>query len=58
MLFYVALQKKHVPAELHIFQDGPHGVGLDLADPVLGEWPLLLRNWLLHNGWLNPRARQ
>lgn len=57
VLFYVALQKQHVPAELHVFQNGPHGVGLDLDDPVLGEWPTLLRNWLLTNGWLTPKAQ-
>jgi len=44
--FYLALHKAHVPAELHIFQHGPHGVGLDLGDPALGEWPTLLINWL------------
>jgi len=44
--FYLALHKAHVPAELHIFQKGPHGVGLDLGDPALGEWPRLLINWL------------
>ncbi len=53
VLFYTALQKNHVPAELHVFQNGPHGVGLDLGDPALGEWTLLLRNWLAVNGWLN-----
>ena len=44
--FYLALHKAHVPAELHIFQKGPHGVGLDLGDPALGAWPTLLINWL------------
>ena len=53
VLFYVALQKNHVPAELHVFQSGPHGVGLDLGDPELGEWPVLLRNWLEIHGWLS-----
>jgi acetyl esterase/lipase len=44
--FYLALHKANVPAELHIFQKGPHGVGLDLSDVALGEWPTLLINWL------------
>ena len=26
-----------VRAELHIFENGPHGVGLDLSDPALGN---------------------
>jgi acetyl esterase/lipase len=50
--FYLALHKAHVPAELHIFQKGPHGVGLDLGDPALGEWPKLLIDWLRGLGLL------
>jgi acetyl esterase/lipase len=48
--FYLALHKAGVPAELHVFEAGPHGVGLALADPVLGEWGTLLRNWLRGRG--------
>jgi acetyl esterase/lipase len=50
--FYLALRKAGVPAEMHIFEDGPHGVGLDLGDPVLGHWPLLLANWMRKRGLL------
>jgi acetyl esterase/lipase len=52
LLFYAALHKAGVPAELHIFEKGPHGVGLDLGDPFLGEWPKLLANWLRSRGLL------
>jgi acetyl esterase/lipase len=48
--FYLALHKAGVPAELHVFEGGPHGVGLALGDPVLGEWSTLLRNWMLARG--------
>ncbi len=44
--FYLALRKAKVPAEMHIFENGPHGVGLALGDPALGQWPVLLTNWL------------
>lgn len=50
--FYLALRKARVPAEMHIFEKGPHGVGLDLQDPVLGQWPALLANWLRGRGLL------
>jgi acetyl esterase/lipase len=50
--FYQALIKAGVPAEMHIFEQGHHGVGLDLGDPVLGIWPTLLTNWLREHGWL------
>jgi acetyl esterase/lipase len=52
LLFYAALHKAGVPAELHIFEKGPHGVGLDLGDPFLGEWPKLLANWMRSRGLL------
>ncbi len=51
--FYEALRKAGVPAEMHIFEKGPHGVGLDLDDPVLGVWPTLLTNWLRDRGLLH-----
>jgi acetyl esterase/lipase len=54
--FYAALHRAGVPAELHIFEKGPHGVGLDLGDPVLGEWPALLAHWLRIRGLLAPGA--
>ena len=53
--FYLALHKAGVPAELHVFEKGPHGVGLDLSDPALGEWPTLLANWLRGRGLVGTR---
>jgi acetyl esterase/lipase len=50
--FYLALRKAKVPAEMHIFEAGPHGVGLDLGDPALGQWPGLLTSWLRGRGLL------
>ncbi len=51
--FYLALHKAGVPAELHIFAEAPHGVGLDLQDEAVGEWGMLLRNWLKGRGMVN-----
>ena len=53
--FYLALKKAKVPAEMHIFENGPHGVGLALGDPALSAWPTLLANWMRGRGLL---ARQ
>ncbi|MBV9624250.1 MAG: alpha/beta hydrolase, partial [Acidobacteria bacterium] len=53
--FYLALHKAGVPAELHIFEKGPHGVGLALGNPLLGQWPSLLANWLRDRGLLEKR---
>jgi acetyl esterase/lipase len=55
--FYLALRKNKVPAEMHIYQRGPHGVGLHLGDPVLSTWSQHLTDWLRNNGWLKPAKR-
>ena len=50
--YYLALRKAGVVAEMHIFQRGPHGVGLAMDDFALAEWPGLLANWLRVNNLL------
>lgn len=50
--FYLALRKAGVPAEMHIFENGPHGVGLAPTDATLSVWPELLANWLRGRGLL------
>jgi acetyl esterase/lipase len=52
--FYLALRKAKVPAEMHIFENGPHGVGMALSDPALSVWPSLLMNWMRARGLLTP----
>jgi acetyl esterase/lipase len=52
VLFYLALRRAGVPAEMHIYERGRHGVGLAPSDPVLSSWPGRLRDWLKVNGWL------
>jgi acetyl esterase/lipase len=48
--YYLALRKAGIPAEMHIFENGPHGVGLANDDPALSEWSKLLANWLRGRG--------
>ncbi len=50
--FYTALVRAGVPAEMHIFQSGPHGTGLAQNYPALSAWPDILENWLRLNGWI------
>jgi acetyl esterase/lipase len=50
--FYRALERAHVPVELHIYDYSDHGCGLCGAIPELATWPELLRNWLIHEHWL------
>ncbi|RYD27842.1 MAG: alpha/beta hydrolase [Verrucomicrobiaceae bacterium] len=55
--FFEALQKHRVPSELHVYQDGPHGVGLAPGNPVTGTWPDLLKAWMRQNQWLGRAPR-
>jgi acetyl esterase/lipase len=48
--YYEALVKAGVPAEAHIFANGPHGTGLGKADPALDQWPNMLEFWLRAQG--------
>lgn len=50
LMFYSALRKAGVPAEMHIYLHGPHGVGLAQADPILSSWPGRLADWLRIQG--------
>lgn len=52
VLFYLALRKANVPAEMHIYQEGKHGVGLAPDDPVLTSWAGRLTDWLRTRGLL------
>ena len=56
VLFYEALVRAGVPAEMHIFEQGAHGSGLGQKSPELRMWPVLLQNWLHLNGWMASAA--
>ncbi len=56
-LFYLALRKAGVPAEMHIYEKGPHGVGLATTDEALSSWPARLADWLRGRGLLNSAPR-
>lgn len=46
ILFYLALKKHKVPAELHIYEKGKHGVGLATKMGETSSWPDRLVGWL------------
>jgi acetyl esterase/lipase len=48
--FYLALRKAGVPAEMHIYLHGRHGVGLAQNDPELRNWPDRLYDWMKAQG--------
>jgi acetyl esterase/lipase len=51
VMFYLALRKAGVPAEMHIYQRGRHGLGmLEKEDPIFATWGDRLNDWLMIQG--------
>jgi len=57
VLFYLACQKNRVPAELHIYEKGKHGLGLGNAKVAFADWPNRCEAWLRVRGVL-PAAKE
>jgi acetyl esterase/lipase len=63
VVFYLALRKAGVPAELHIYQNGRHGRGLAQNIQGTSGWPEACKQWLLGQGMIdatsdkNPHTR-
>ena len=54
VMYYEALVRAGVPAEMHLFQHGAHGAGLATANPQLSVWPDLLIKWMRERGYAAP----
>lgn len=54
LMFAAALSRHGVPWELHVFPDGPHGLGLADEHPQVRAWPALCAAWLIEGGWRSP----
>jgi acetyl esterase/lipase len=55
--FYLALRKAGVPAEMHVYQKGPHGFGLGRTHGAVSTWPALCAHWLRGQGLLDSRKK-
>lgn len=51
LLLARALSANGVPFELHVFPEGPHGLGLAAGIPGIEQWPSLCQTWLLGQGF-------
>lgn len=49
---YLALRKAKVPAELHIYRKGRHGVGLAHKMAATNAWSSACEEWMRGYGWL------
>jgi acetyl esterase/lipase len=49
-VFYLALRKAGVPAELHLYREGAHGIGLRPGHGPMSDWPKRCAEWLTAKG--------
>jgi acetyl esterase/lipase len=52
VVFYQALLAQKIPAEMHIYEKGPHGLGLAKDTPGTSTWPASCLAWLKNRGIL------
>jgi acetyl esterase/lipase len=46
LVYYLALTKAHVPAEIHVFLKGGHGFAFRPTTSPITGWPQLFQKWL------------
>ena len=50
--FYLALLEKGIPAEMHIYEKGRHGLGLGSRGSAFSSWPERCEEWMEERGLL------
>ena len=50
LVYYSALRKAGVPAEMHVFVNGGHAFGLRPTESPITRWPQLVERWLVSIG--------
>lgn len=53
LMFFAALRKAGVPAEMHLWPKGPHGFGMRKDLPGPSSWSDRLEEWLRRGKWLD-----
>jgi dipeptidyl aminopeptidase/acylaminoacyl peptidase len=46
ILYFQALTRAHVPAELHVFERGGHGMAMRAGQGTASDWPRRAEEWL------------
>ncbi len=54
ILFYQALTRARVPAEMYLFEHGEHGMGMKAGLGTASGWPRRAEEWLRERGLLDP----
>ena len=52
LVFFEALTRAGVPAEMHLFERGAHGMGMNPGNGTASDWPQRAAEWLRDRGLL------
>jgi acetyl esterase/lipase len=58
ILFYQALTRAHVPAEMYLFEHGSHGMGMKDGLGTASDWPRRAEEWLRARDLLTPSKKR
>ena len=53
ILFFQALTRAGVPAEMYLFEHGAHGIGMNSGLGTASDWPKRAKEWLRNRGLLD-----
>ena len=54
LVYYIALKKAGVAAEMHLYAEGKHAFGLRRTQYPITRWPELVETWLQAIGLISP----
>jgi dipeptidyl aminopeptidase/acylaminoacyl peptidase len=52
LVYYSALRKAGVPAEMHVYEKGGHAFALRPTESPITRWPQLVETWLATLGMI------
>ncbi len=52
VLMFEAAKAAGVPVEMHLYEAGPHGIGVRVEHPAAREWPKACAAWLARHEWI------
>ena len=53
IVYFLALKRAGVPAEMHLYPTGGHGYGLRRTEKMVTTWPDRVADWMKAAGWFN-----
>ena len=53
ILYYLALREYDIPAAIHIWEKGEHGLGLAKGEKSFQSWPKICKEWMIERNIIN-----